>query len=114
MSKKKSIQVSESQPVASTWLLSYADMMTLIACFFILMMALPPIMTQLALQRKTIEVSKHFNKDKYKSSETKLKILQEEIAKHPELKKKFKVSIKDDQLHIKVSGSTLLRKTNSN
>ena len=60
--------------------------------------------------KKTIEVSKHFNKDKYKSSETKLKILQEEIAKHPELKKKFKVSVKDDQLHIKVSGSTLFKK----
>ena len=109
MSEKKSIQVSESQPVASTWLLSYADMMTLIACFFILMMAFANY-DPIGFTKKTIEVSKHFNKDKYKSSETKLKILQEEIAKHPELKKKFKVSIKDDQLHIKVSGSTLFKK----
>jgi chemotaxis protein MotB len=109
MERKKKILPSENQPVASTWLLSYADMMTLIACFFILMMAFANY-DPVGFTKKTVEVSKHFNKDKYKSSETKLKILHEEIAKHPELVKKFKVSIKNDQLFIKISGSTLFKK----
>lgn len=109
MSKKSKIQIKEERPVAATWLLSYADMMTLIACFFILMMAFANY-DPIGFTKKTIEVSKHFNKDKYKSSATKLKILEEEIAVHPELKNKLKVSIKNDQLYIKISGSTLFDK----
>ena len=109
MSKESKLATQEDQPVAAGWLLSYADMMTLIACFFILMMAFANY-DPVGFTKKTIEVSKHFNKDKYKSSETKLKMLQEEIARHPELKNKLKVSIKDDQLYIKVSGSTLFQK----
>ena len=107
--KRKTLDITESKPVASTWLLSYADMMTLIACFFILMMAFANY-DPIGFTKKTIEVSKHFNKDKYKSSETKLKILEEEIAKHPELKNNLKVSIKNDQLFIKLSGSSLFKK----
>ncbi len=109
MERKKKIIPQENQTVSSTWLLSYADMMTLIACFFILMMAFANY-DPIGFTKKTIELSKHFNKDKYKSSETKLRILHEEIAKHPELEKKFKVSIKNDQLYIKVSGSTLFKR----
>lgn len=88
------------------WLLSYADMMTLIACFFILMMAFANY-DPTGFTKKTIEVSKHFNKDKYKNSETKMKQLQEEIAKHPELKKMTKTSIVDNRLAITFSGSAL-------
>lgn len=109
MNRSKKIIPSDERPVASTWLLSYADMMTLIACFFILMMAFANY-DPIGFTKKTIEVSKHFNKDKYKSSETKMRILHEEIAKHPELKNKLKVSIKNDQLYIKISGSTLFEK----
>ncbi len=88
------------------WLVSYADMMTLLACFFILMMAFANF-DPVGFQEKTKEISKHFNKDKYKSSETKLTRLQEEVARHPELKKMSKVSIKNGQLVISFSGSAL-------
>lgn len=107
--RKKKILPIDNTPIASTWLLSYADMMTLIACFFILMMAFANY-DPVGFTKKTIEVSKHFNKDKYKSSQTKLQILQEEIARHPELVNKFKVSIVNDELIIKVSGSFLFQK----
>ena len=109
MGKKSKLGKQEDQAVAAGWLLSYADMMTLIACFFILMMAFANY-DPVGFTKKTVEVSKHFNKDKYKSSQTKLQILQEEIARHPELENKLKVSIKDDQLYIKISGSTLFEK----
>jgi len=107
--RRKKIRPVDDAPVAATWLLSYADMMTLIACFFILMMAFANY-DPVGFTKKTIELSKHFNKDKYKSSKTKLEILQEEIARHPELINKFKVSIVNDELYIKVSGSVLFEK----
>lgn len=71
------------------WLVSYADMMTLIACFFILMMAFANY-DPAGFNKKAIELSKSFNKDKYKSSELKMKELMEEVSKHPEITKKLK------------------------
>ncbi|MBI2521480.1 MAG: flagellar motor protein MotB [Bdellovibrio sp.] len=91
------------------WLVTYADMMTLICCFFILMMVFanydPP-----GASKKMEEVSKAFNKDKYKSSNTKFTQLQEEIAKHPELKDLIKTSIVDNSLVVTFSGSILFDK----
>jgi chemotaxis protein MotB len=101
--KKK---MEEEPPPAMGWIVSYADMMTLIACFFILMMAFANY-DPVGFTRKTKEVSKHFNKDKYKSSDTKLTQIQEEIAMHPEIKKMAKVSVKDSALIVTFSGSAI-------
>jgi len=95
---------------APLWLLSYADMMTLICCFFILMMVFANY-DPVGFTKKTIEVSKHFNQDKYKSSDTKFKDLTEEIARHPELKVMTKTSIVDNKLVITFSGSALFEKS---
>ncbi|MCR9204350.1 MAG: hypothetical protein NXH75_07230, partial [Halobacteriovoraceae bacterium] len=88
------------------WLVSYADMMTLIACFFILMMAFanydPP-----GFQKKAEELSKSFNKGKYKSSELKLDELTDEVSKHPELEKKAKVTKVDGNIAITFSSNVL-------
>ena len=91
---------------AELWLVSYADMMTLLCCFFILMMAFAHY-DPIGFTKKVEEVSKHFNKDKYKSSENNLRFLQEELVKHPEIKKKTKVTIHDGALFISFSGSVL-------
>jgi chemotaxis protein MotB len=111
MEDKKNINITENKPAGAGagWLISYADMMTLIACFFILMMAFANY-DPVGFTKKTIEISKHFNKDKYKSSDTKMKMLQEEVARHPELKNKLKVSVKDQELKITFSGSTLFNR----
>ncbi len=91
------------------WLVTYADMMTLICCFFILMMVFanydPPGAT-----KKIEEIAKAFNKDKYKSSNTKFTQLQEEVAKHPELKELTKTSIIDGALVVTFSGSIMFDK----
>lgn len=89
-----------------TWLLSYADMMTLIACFFILLMAFANY-DPVGFTKKTLEVSKHFNKDKFKSADNPLQELREEIARHPELKKMVKTSVVDSTLNVTFSGSAL-------
>jgi len=88
------------------WLVGYADMMTLIACFFILMMAFANY-EPVGFQKKAEELSKHFRKDKYKSSQTKAKFMEEEIARHPVLPKKLKISVKDSIMKIVFSGSAI-------
>ena len=88
------------------WLVSYADMMTLIACFFILMMAFANYDPS-GFNKKAIELSKSFNKDKYKSSELKMKELMEEVSKHPEITKKAKISVRNGEIVVSFSGSVL-------
>jgi len=96
----------EDQPVEAGWLLSYADMMTLIACFFILMMAFANY-DPVGFSKKTKVIAKHFNKDKFKSSMTQMETLSDEVAKHPELKTKTKISVKDGALIVTFSSSVL-------
>jgi chemotaxis protein MotB len=91
---------------SGAWLMSYADMMTLIACFFILMIAFANF-DPAGFSVKTQEIANHFNRDKNKPSETKLDLIMEELAMHPELIEKLKVSVKDNELIITFSGSAL-------
>jgi len=89
------------------WLVSYADLMTLIACFFILMVSFADFSKKDEFYLKTREIAKHFNKDKFLNSEARLKYLEQELAKHPELKNKAKISLKDSDLIVIFSGSIL-------
>ena len=89
------------------WLVSYADLMTLIACFFILMVSFADFSKKDEFMIKTREIAKHFNKDKFLTSEMRLRYLEQELAKHPELKTKTKISLKDSELIVIFSGSIL-------
>ncbi|MFZ4713664.1 MAG: OmpA/MotB family protein [Bacteriovoracaceae bacterium] len=91
---------------AEGWLVSYADMMTLIACFFILMVAFANYDPK-GFSEKTKEISKHFNRDKVLKAEIKMKYMEQEFAKHPELKEKTKISIKDSELILTFSASAM-------
>lgn len=98
----------EEEESGDGWLVGYADMMTLIACFFILMMAFANY-EPVGFQTKAEQLSKSFRKDKYKSSQVKAKFMEEEIAKHPTLPKKTKISIKDGVLKVVFSGSAVFK-----
>lgn len=89
------------------WLVSYADLMTLVACFFILMVSFADFSKKEEFAIKTREIAKHFNKDKYLTSEQRLRYLEQELARHPELKNKTKISLKDSELVVIFSGSIL-------
>ncbi len=94
------------------WLLSYADMMTLIACFFILMMAFANF-DPVGFTKKTEVVSQHFRKDKNKSSEIKLNQITEEVAMHPTLEKMTKITRENGNLIISFSGTLLFNRNSS-
>ena len=90
------------------WLISYADMMTLIACFFILMVSFANF-DEVGFNIKAEQISQYFRRDKFKSSALKLMFLKEEITKHESKVKMTKISMKDSELIINFSGSTLFR-----
>jgi len=96
----------EKPDEAEDWLVSYADMMTLIACFFILMVSFANF-EEVGFNIKAEQLSQHFRKDKFKSSNLKLQFLREEITKHESKVTMTKVSVKDSELIINFSGSTL-------
>lgn len=87
------------------WLVSYADMMTLIACFFILMMAFANY-DPVGFSVKAEQLSKSFRKEKNKSSEIKLTEITEEVAKH-DLKDRTKISLKDGELIVTFSSQVM-------
>lgn len=89
-----------------TWLVSYADMMTLIACFFILMMAFANF-DPVGFSIKAEQLSKAMRKEKYKDSEEKMSQILSEMVKHPEIMKKTKVSLRPGSLKIAFSSSVL-------
>lgn len=84
------------------WLVSYADMMTLIACFFILMMAFANY-DPVGFSEKATEFSKSFGN---KNSEISLTEIKEEISRH-ELKDRMKISMKNGELIVTFSSSIL-------
>jgi len=107
--KLKLETASEEQDNSEEWLISYADMMTLIACFFILMMAFANY-DPVGFDKKAQELSKAFNEGKYKPSKDKLTELTEEIARHPNIMKKTKITTSESETIITFSGSVIYKK----
>lgn len=109
MRKNKRQSISPMETPAEegeSWLLSYADMMTLIACFFILMMAFANY-DPAGFKQKAEVVAKGFSKGKVMVTNEKFKEMNEEIAKHPELLRMSKITLNDSQMVIVMSGSVL-------
>lgn len=102
--ERRSFQIEEEADEGESWLLSYADMMTLIACFFILMMAFANY-DPVGFQQKSETIASHFSK--VKVSETKLKELESEIVRHPELQEMTKITVHDSSLTVTLSGTIL-------
>lgn len=107
MDPKKFEQPDEGE----AWLTSYADMITLIACFFILMMAFANF-DPIEFQEKGEQLSASF-KDRptiAKMTDVDFKFENNEIAMHPEkMPKKFKISTKNGELILVFEGSILFK-----
>jgi chemotaxis protein MotB len=87
------------------WLTSYADLMSLLSCFFMLMMAFanydPP-----GVQRKARIIAETFNNNGGLTEED-LEKLSQEIAHHPDFENRTKITLKDGELRIVFSGSAV-------
>jgi len=104
------LQEMEADGGTQDWLISYADMMTLIANFFILMLAFANF-DPIGFNDKAEKLSKAFRKDEFKTSvEEKFDKIKEELSVHPEMQKKLKMSLKDGGLLITFTGTVLFGK----
>jgi len=87
------------------WLTSYADLMSLLSCFFMLMMAFanydPP-----GFQQKAKIVAESFNKVSGQS-QLEMEKLKSEIAHHPEFEDRLKMTVYDSKLVIVFTGSAV-------
>jgi chemotaxis protein MotB len=87
------------------WLTSYADLMSLLSCFFMLMMAFANYDTP-GVQRKATIIAETFN-NAGGTSELDLEKLANEIAKHPDIVDKLKITMTDGELVIVFNGSAV-------
>ncbi len=105
-SKQKIAPPQDEGSDDQAWLTSYADLMTLVACFFILMMAFANYDPK-GFKRKTKEVAEHFSGKALNEEKSKIEELVEEIAGHPDLKKLTKAGIVNDGLKVTFNSNQL-------
>jgi chemotaxis protein MotB len=92
----------------SIWLTSYADLMTLIACFFILMVAFANFDPE-SFSRKATEMAKHFSGDRpiEVESQDPLTQLMSKLQDESALKENASIKMEMDGIAISFSGSAL-------
>lgn len=108
----------EGESDESAWLTSYADMMTVLCCFFIILVSMANF-EEPAFQKLAKEVGKHFDgkekpapgqlggNDGAKGPKDKMETMVDEIAKHPMLKEMSVVSFKNGELAITFSATVM-------
>lgn len=88
------------------WITSYADLMSLLACFFMLMMAFANYETP-GVQAKAKIIADTFNKKDGGSAEIDIEKLKNEVTHHPEFQERTKITLRDGELIIVFSGSAV-------
>jgi chemotaxis protein MotB len=87
------------------WLTSYADLMSLLACFFMLMMAFANYETP-GVQTKAQIIAESFTRSAGQS-ELDLTKLKNELAHHPDFEDRLKLTLRDSELIIVFNGSAV-------
>lgn len=88
------------------WLTSYADLMSLLTCFFMLMMAFANYDTP-GVQTKAKIIADTFTKQPAGVSELEFEKLKNEIAHHPDFMERLKLTLRDGELIIVFNGSAV-------
>lgn len=88
------------------WIVSYADMMTLLFCFFVIMSSFASF-DPVTVATKSAEVAEHFVPGKLDAENKAMQGLGVEIGGIPNLKGVAKVEVKDGQLQVMFSSSIM-------
>lgn len=88
------------------WIVSYADMMTLLFCFFVIMTSFANF-DPVVVAKKSAGIAAHFSKGELNSESTAIKDLGSEIGGHPNLKGLAQSTVKDGTLEIVFSSSLM-------
>jgi len=95
------------------WIVSYADMMTLLFCFFVIMTSFASFEPQV-VAKKSAHVAEHFVPGKEDAENKALDGLGMQIGGLPDLKGKVKAEVKDGQLQLVFSSAIVFDKGDVN
>lgn len=104
MAKKEKPKHEE---IGDVWMLTYSDLMTLLTCFFLLMMVFANYETP-GKSSVADQISESIKKEKNQNDSPTEQIAQE-VAKHPDLLEKSKMSVNNNELQITFSSSVLFK-----
>jgi chemotaxis protein MotB len=94
------------------WIVSYADMMTLLFCFFLIMTSFASF-EPAVVARKSKEVADYVSKGRFKDEMTEFQNLGLEIGGHPNLKGIARSTLKDGTLEVVFSSSIMFTSGNA-
>ncbi len=104
--QKKHASHEEAHEGEGPWIVSYADMMTLLFCFFVIMTSFASF-DPVVVAKKSAQVAEHFVPGKEDAEKKQMEGLGMEIAGLPNLKGVAQVMVKDSQLQIVFSSSIM-------
>lgn len=90
------------------WIVSYADMMTLLFCFFVIMTSFASF-DPVTVAQKGAEISEHFVPNKIAGEKQELSALGIQIGGHPNLKNNISSQIKNEALELSFSSSIMFK-----
>jgi chemotaxis protein MotB len=94
------------------WIVSYADMMTLLFCFFVIMTSFASF-EPAVVSRKSKEIADYVAKGRFTEETTEFQNLGIEIGGHPNLKGLARSSLKDGTLEVVFSSSIMFNSGNA-
>lgn len=106
LKEKKHSQEHDEHVEEGPWIVSYADMMTLLFCFFVILTSFANF-DPVTFEKKSEEVSKHFVPSKIEGEKRGIETLGTDIGGHPNLKNEVSTKIKDGALEIVFSSSVM-------
>jgi chemotaxis protein MotB len=104
--KKRNEHHEEAHEGGEPWIVSYADMMTLLFCFFVIMTTFASF-DPVVVAKKSAGVAEHFGKAKFDAEIVAMKDLGSEIGTHPNLKGLAQSTVKDGTLEIVFASSLM-------
>ena len=106
--KKRKAHASheEAHEGEGPWIVSYADMMTLLFCFFVIMTSFASF-DPVVVAKKSAQVAEHFVPGKMDAEKKAMEGLGTEIGSMPNMKGVAKVEVKDSQLQVVFSSSIM-------
>lgn len=108
----KTVKKKLAHPVEHTeegpWIVSYADMMTLLFCFFVIMTSFASF-DPVTVAQKGADIAEHFVPNKVAGEKQELSALGTQIGGHPNLKGNISSQIKNGVLELSFSSSIMFK-----
>lgn len=104
--KRSGLELTHSEEHQEPWLMSYADFMTLMSSFFILMLSMANFDTD-KMSKLSVQMSKYFNEEQMEKMASNLDAIKNSVETELHFGSGIKTKITDDGLEIMFTGSAI-------